>query len=59
MPGFPISRIDPKTDKVAQQFVGDGGGFLKATPGAILLTNVKQSTTWRLDPGRVLATMAE
>jgi len=59
LPGFPISRIDPKTDKVVQQFVGEGGGSLKASPGVILLTNVKQSTTWRLDPRRVLATQAE
>ena len=59
LPGFPISRIDPKTDKVAQQFVGDGGGSLRASAGAILLTNVKQNTTWRLDPRRILATAAE
>ena len=59
LPGFPISRIDPKTDKVMQQFVGDGGGFLKASPGVLLLTNVKQNTTWKLDPRRILATLAE
>jgi DNA-binding beta-propeller fold protein YncE len=59
LPGFPISRIDPKTEKVAQQFVGEGGGSLKAVSGSIFLTNIKQSTTWRLDPRRVLATLAE
>jgi hypothetical protein len=59
LPGFPISRIDPKTEKVVQQFVGEGGGSLKAASGSILLTNIKQSTTWRLDPRRVLATLAE
>ena len=59
LPGFPISRIDPKTDKVMQQFVGEGGGFIKASSGAILLTNVKQNTTWKLDPRRILATLAE
>jgi streptogramin lyase len=59
LPGFPISRIDPKTDKVAQQFVGEGGGMILATSGAILLTNVKQSNTWRLDPRRIVATQAE
>jgi len=57
--GFPISRIDPKTDKVAQQFVGEGGGSIKAASGSIVLTNVKQSTIWRLDPRRILATLAE
>ena len=59
LPGFPISRIDPKTDKVVQQFVGEGGGSLKASAGVILLTNVKQNTTWRLDPRRIQATAAE
>jgi streptogramin lyase len=59
LPGFPISRIDSKTDKVMQQFVGEGGGFIKAAAGAILVTNVKQSTTWKLDPRRILATLAE
>jgi len=59
LPGFPVSRIDPKTEKVAQQFVGEGGGSLKAVSGSIFLTNIKQSTTWRLDPRRVLATLAE
>ena len=59
LPGFPISRIDPKTDKVAQQFVGEGGGMIQASSGSILLTNVKQSNTWRLDPRRILATQAD
>jgi virginiamycin B lyase len=59
MPGFPISRIDPKTDKVAQQFVGEGGGLIQAASGSIVLTNVKQSTIWRLDPRRVLATLGD
>jgi virginiamycin B lyase len=59
MPGFPLSRIDPKTEKVVQQFVGEGGGSIKTSQGAILLTNVKENNVWRLDPRRVLATMAE
>jgi streptogramin lyase len=57
--GFPISRIDPKTDKVAQQFVGEGGGLIEAAQGAILLRNIKQGVTWKLDPRRILATLAE
>jgi virginiamycin B lyase len=59
MPGFPISRIDPKTDKVVQQFVGEGGGFIKVDKGTVWLTNVKQNSVWRLDLKRVLATLAE
>ena len=58
-PGFPISRIDPKTDKVVQQFVGEGGGFIRTDKGSIWLSNMKQGTVWRLDPRRVLATLAE
>src|SRR5262249_35722773 len=30
MPGFPISRIDPASDKVVQQFYGDAFGVLQA-----------------------------
>jgi virginiamycin B lyase len=59
LPGFPISRIDPKTDKVVQQFVGDGGGFIRTAQGAVWLSNVKQGTLWRLDPRRIMATLAE
>lgn len=59
LPGFPISRIDPKTEKVMQQFVGEGGGFIEADKGVIVVKNIKQSTVWRLDPRRILATLAE
>jgi streptogramin lyase len=59
LPGFPISRIDPRTDKVVQQFVGDGGGFIRTSQGTVWLSNVKQGTLWRLDPRRIMATLAE
>ena len=59
MPGFPVTRIDPKSDKVAQQFVGDGGGFIRTSQGAVWVTNVKQNTVWRIDPRRILATLAD
>ena len=59
MPGFPITRIDPKADKVVQQFVGEGGGFIRTSPGAVWLTNFKQGTVWRIDPRRVLATLTD
>jgi virginiamycin B lyase len=59
MPGFPITRIDPKSDKVMQQFVGDGGGLIRTAQGSLWLTNVKQNTVWRIDPKRVLATLAD
>jgi streptogramin lyase len=59
MPGFPITRIDPKTDKVPQQFVGEGGGFIRVAQGAVWLTNLKQATVSKFDTRRVLATLAE
>ncbi|HEV8148301.1 MAG TPA: hypothetical protein VGP79_18055 [Bryobacteraceae bacterium] len=57
--GFPITRIDPQTDKVVQQFYGDGGGMLQASSNAVWLLNVRQGTLWRIDPKRIAATLAE
>jgi virginiamycin B lyase len=57
--GFPISKIDPKTGKVLQQFVGDGGDAIRATGGAVWLSNLRQGVVWRLDPRRIAATLAE
>jgi virginiamycin B lyase len=59
--GFPLTRIDPETDKekVAQQFWGEGGGLITVTNGAIWLSNTSNGSVWRLDPRRVYATLAE
>ena len=59
--GFPLTRIDPEADKerVAQQFWGEGGGFLAAAPGALWLSNVSKDSVSRLDPKRVIATLPE
>lgn len=60
--GFPITRIDPATETVAQQFYGEGGGAIQFTAGqtsAIWLSNLNNGTLWRIDPRRVLATLAE
>jgi DNA-binding beta-propeller fold protein YncE len=57
--GFPISRIDPQTDKVVQQFAGDGGDAIRAGLGSVWLSNLRQGTVWRLDPRRIAATLAE
>jgi streptogramin lyase len=57
--GFPITRIDPVTEKVAQQFWGRGGGAIQFGQGSLWLTNVQEGTLWRIDPKRVLATLAE
>jgi DNA-binding beta-propeller fold protein YncE len=58
-PGFPMMRIDPATDKVAQQFVGDGGGELYFGGGSVWAFNLKANTLSRFDPKRIKATLAE
>ncbi len=57
--GFPISKIDPKSGKVVQQFVGEGGDAIRAAGGAVWLSNLRQGVVWRLDPRRIAATLAE
>lgn len=57
--GFPITRIDPATEKVVQQFWGPGGGAIQFGHGSVWLTNNQNGTLWRLDPKRIIATLAE
>src|SRR5262249_22956879 len=57
--GFPLTRVDPRSDKVAQQFVGEGGGAVQTGGGAVWLANIKKGTVGRLDPKRIAATLAE
>jgi virginiamycin B lyase len=59
LPGFPITRIDPTSEKVLQQFVGAGGGAIHFGQGAIWLTNTQEGTLMRIDPKRILATLSE
>jgi len=59
MPGFPLTRIDPKDEKVVQQFWGAGGGAIFFGQGSVWLTNLQEGTLWRVDPKRVVATLAE
>lgn len=59
LPGFPITRIDPVSEKVMQQFWGAGGGAIQFGEGSVWLTNLREGTLWRLDPKRILATLAE
>jgi streptogramin lyase len=58
--GFPLTRIDPQSETVAQQFFGTGGGGpILTSPGAIWLSNPDAGTLLRIDPKRVLATLAQ
>ncbi len=59
MTGFPLTRINMEEEKVMQQFYGEGGGSILTSTGAIWLSNVRQGTVWKIDPKRVIATLAE
>ena len=54
---YPITRIDPSTNKVAQQFFGQGGDAIRVGHGSVWLSNLRQSNVWRLDPKRIEATI--
>ena len=56
---YPITRIDPSTNTVAQQFFGEGGDAICVGLGWVWLTNIRAGTVWRLDPKRILATLPE
>ncbi len=56
---YPITRIDPTTNKVAQQFHGEGGDAIRVGHGSVWLSNLRQANVWRLDPKRVVATTPE
>jgi virginiamycin B lyase len=55
--GFPISRIDPVSNKVVQQFAGEGGDAIRVGHGSVWLSNLRQGTVWRIDPKRIAATL--
>lgn len=54
-PGVPLIRIDPRTNHVAQQFSGEGGGAVLVAQGAIWIT-ATPTAIWRLDPKLIEAT---
>jgi len=56
---FPISRIDPATGKVVQQFFGPGGDAIRVGLGSVWLSNLRAGNVWRLDPRRIAATVAQ
>jgi YVTN family beta-propeller protein len=53
---YTLSRIDPSSNKVAQQFYGEGGDSVRAGRGWVWLTHLRTGLVWRLDPRRVEAT---
>ena len=54
---FPLSRIDPSTNTVVQQFFGEGGDAVRVGLGSVWLSNLEAGNVWRIDPRRVEATL--
>ena len=59
MTGFPVTRIDPAAESVAQQFWGEGGGGILSSSGVIWLSNLTAGTVVKIDPKLILATLSE
>lgn len=59
LPGFPITRVDPQSDRVVQQFYGPGGGAILSGGGFVWLSNIREGTVLKFDPKRIAATLAE
>jgi virginiamycin B lyase len=47
---IPISEIDPQTNRVVRQWVGDGGDSIRAGHGSVWLSNLRAHNIWRIDP---------
>ena len=56
---FPLSRIDPSTNAVVQQFYGKGGDAIRFGLGSVWLSNLEAGNVWRLDPKRIEATLPD
>jgi len=47
---IPMTRIDPATNSVVQQWWGTGGDSIRVGHGSIWLTDLAHAKVWRLDP---------
>jgi virginiamycin B lyase len=47
---IPMSRIDPATNTVVQQWTGTGGDSIRVGHGSIWLTDIAHGKVWRIDP---------
>jgi streptogramin lyase len=47
---FPITKIDPATNKVSQQWTGPGGDSIRIGLGSLWLTDYQGQKVWRIDP---------
>lgn len=51
---IPISRIDPKAEKVTHQYAGPGGDAILFAHGSVWLSNLREQNVWRIDPATIL-----
>jgi virginiamycin B lyase len=54
---YPLSRIDPSTNTVVQQFYGKGGDAVRVGLRSVWLSNIEAGNVWRIDARRVAATL--
>lgn len=47
---FPITQVDPKTNRPVRQWAGAGGDGLRFGLGSVWLSNGKEGTVWRIAP---------
>ena len=47
---IPMSKIDPATNAVVQQWTGNGGDSIRVGHGSVWLTDLAHGKVWRLDP---------
>lgn len=51
--GFPITKIDPKTNLVSKQWTGPGGDSIRVGLGSVWLTDLKGQKVMRIDAGQL------
>jgi virginiamycin B lyase len=49
---FPVSRIDPETNKVTYQLAGPGGDAIAVGHKSVWLSNLREQNVWRFPPHR-------
>lgn len=47
---IPITEVDPATNTVVRQWVGNGGDSIRVAHGSVYLSNLRQHNVWRIDP---------
>jgi virginiamycin B lyase len=47
---FPLTRIDPTTNKAIQQWSGAGGDAVRVAFGSVWLSFLREGFIWRIDP---------